>query len=47
MPFVSKPVTIDGEQYLDGGIADSIPFEWLAGQGCNKLIVILTRDMEY
>lgn len=47
MPFVSKPVDIDGKQYLDGGITDTIPFEWLAKQGCDKLIVILTRDMEY
>ena len=47
MPFVSKPVAIGDKKYLDGGIADSIPFEWLAGQGCDKLIVILTRDMEY
>lgn len=47
MPFVSKPVTIENKQYLDGGISDSIPFEWLAGQGCDKLIVILTRDIEY
>lgn len=47
MPFVSQPVEIGGKQYLDGGIADSIPFEWLSCQGCDKLIVILTRDMEY
>lgn len=47
MPFVSKPVEIDGRKYLDGGISDSIPFEWLSEQGCDKLIVILTRDMEY
>ncbi len=26
MPFVSKPVNIDGKLYLDGGVADSIPF---------------------
>lgn len=47
MPFVSKPVTIGEKQYLDGGISDSIPFEWLARNGCDKLVVILTRDMEY
>lgn len=47
MPFVSKPVAIGDKKYLDGGIADSIPFEWLSGQGCDKLIVVLTRDMEY
>lgn len=47
MPFVSKPVKIGEEEYLDGGISDSIPFEWLSGQGYDKLIVILTRQMGY
>lgn len=47
MPFVSKPVMINGRKYLDGGISDSIPFEWLYEQGYDRLIVILTRDMEY
>ena len=47
MPFVSRPVEIGGRRYLDGGISDSIPFEWLASQGCEKLIVVLTRDMAY
>ncbi len=47
MPFVSKPVDVDGQQYLDGGIADSIPFRWLSTQGADKIIVILTRDMHY
>lgn len=47
MPFVSRPVEINGGKFLDGGISDSIPFEWLANQGCDRLIVILTRDMEY
>ncbi|MCH5204527.1 MAG: patatin family protein [Oscillospiraceae bacterium] len=47
MPLVSKPVEIDGKLYLDGGISDSIPFEWLSKQGCEKLVVILTRDLDY
>ncbi len=47
MPFVSKPVTIGGAEYLDGGIADSIPYEWLLQQGYDKVVVILTRDMSY
>lgn len=47
MPFVSRPVDIGGRLYLDGGIADSIPFEWLSRQGCDRLVVILTRDMDY
>lgn len=47
MPFVSKPVKIGGQYYLDGAIADSIPFEWMSAQGYEKLIVVLTRDKDY
>ncbi len=47
MPFVSRPVEIAGKRYLDGGIADSIPFRWFASEGYDPLIVILTRDIEY
>ncbi len=47
MPFVSKPVKIGEKEYLDGGIVDSIPFRWMMEHGCEKVMVILTRDMEY
>lgn len=47
MPFVSRPVEINGKEYLDGGIADSIPYEWMLQQGCDKVIVVLTQDAAY
>ena len=47
MPFVSKLVEIDGKKYLDGGISDSIPIEKCKELGYNKIIVILTRPIEY
>lgn len=47
LPFVSRPVKIGNAKYLDGGIADSIPFQWMADQGYDKLIVVLTRDITY
>lgn len=47
LPFVSKPVELCGRRYLDGGIADPIPYEFLYGMGCDKIVVILTRDMNY
>lgn len=47
MPFLSKPVLIDGRLYLDGGISDSIPFRWLADTGYDRLVVVLTRDVQY
>ncbi len=41
--LVCQPVSIDGSKYLDGSIVDSIPFERALEQGCDKLVVILTR----
>ena len=47
MPFVSKMVEIDGKKYLDGGIADSIPLQKCRQLGYDKIIVILTRPLDY
>ncbi|HJA26214.1 MAG TPA: patatin family protein [Candidatus Fournierella merdigallinarum] len=47
MPFVSRPVELGGRRYLDGGVSDSIPYEWMAARGCDKLIVVLTREAAY
>ncbi|MGN0178742.1 MAG: patatin family protein [Monoglobaceae bacterium] len=47
MPFVSKPVEINGNLYLDGGISDSIPFEKFAEMGYDRQVVVLTRDINY
>ena len=47
MPFVSKIVEINEKKYLDGGLADSIPIEKCKELGYDKIIVILTRPIEY
>lgn len=47
MPFVSQPVLINGERYLDGGVSDSIPFNKMLEMGYDQLVVILTRDITY
>lgn len=47
MPFVSHPVEINGQKYLDGGVADSIPFAAFEQMGYDRLVVILTRDLDY
>lgn len=47
MPYVSKMVEWSGNQYLDGGIADSIPVEACKKLGCDKIILILTRPITY
>ena len=47
MPFVSKLVEIKGKKYLDGGIADSIPIEKILTMNYDKIIIVLTRPIEY
>ena len=47
MPFVSKPVEIGGEKYLDGAITDSIPFEKFMEMGYDRLVVVLTKPAGY
>ena len=47
MPFVSKPVEVNGQKYLDGGIADSIPIDKMVKMGYDKIIVVLTRHVGY
>ncbi len=47
MPVVSNVVEIDGYKLLDGGMADSIPLQYLENQGYNKNVVILTQPEGY
>ncbi|MGC7590184.1 patatin-like phospholipase family protein [Bisgaard Taxon 46] len=47
MPFVSKMVEINDQHYLDGGIADSIPLKKCQELGYDKIIVVLTRPLDY
>ncbi len=47
MPIVSRPVTIDGHRYLDGGLSDSIPLAKFQSLGFARNVVILTRPASY
>lgn len=47
LPLVSNLVNIDGIPHLDGGIADSIPFDAFRRMGYGKSIVVLTRAKGY
>lgn len=47
MPIVSKIVEIEGKKYLDGGVSDSIPVQKFIEMGYDKIIVVLTRPLEY
>lgn len=47
MPLVSKPVEINGKKYLDGAVADSIPYEYMLSHGFDRAVVILTKAAGY
>ena len=47
MPVASKPVKIGGNLYLDGGIADSIPYAYMESLGYNRNVVVLTQPKGY
>lgn len=47
MPIVSRPVTIGGRRYLDGGLSDGIPLAYFERQGFVRNVVVTTRPRGY
>ena len=47
VPYLSKPVQINGELYLDGGCAEKIPYPFAKQSGEKKIVVVKTREREY
>lgn len=47
IPLFSPPVEIDGRLYLDGGTTDPIPVRRALRDGCDRLLVVLTRERDY
>lgn len=47
LPIAGKPVTIDGFDYMDGGIVTMVPIGRSIQQGNDKHFVIITKDSEY
>jgi len=47
MPLVSRPVTIAGRRYLDGGLSDGIPLRYFERQGFVRNVVVTTRPHGY
>lgn len=47
LPIICQPVEWQGEKYLDGGLVDNIPLDKCIELGCDKIIIVLTRPLEY
>lgn len=44
VPFICEPTEIDGNMYLDGSLMESIPAKRAIDKGCDKIVVVLTRE---
>lgn len=47
IPLVCKGVSAGGRLYYDGGIADPVPLDRAFNAGCGKVVLILTRPVDY
>ncbi len=47
LPMLFPFIYIDETPYLDGGLSDSIPYEKAFADGCDKVVVVLTREAGY
>ena len=47
LPVFAPIVEYQGGRYLDGGVADSIPVKKALEDGCDKVIVVLTREQGF
>lgn len=47
VPYVSRPVVIGGQPYLDGGCSVKIPYDHAIEEGHKKIMVIRTQDRSY
>ena len=47
LPFLFPVFHIQGRPCMDGGAADAIPYERAFAKGCDRVIVVLTREGEY
>jgi predicted patatin/cPLA2 family phospholipase len=47
LPFISRMIELDGNYYMDGGIADAIPVQQAFSDKMDRVVVILTRHEGY
>ncbi|MBQ9973488.1 MAG: patatin family protein [Oscillospiraceae bacterium] len=47
LPLMFPIYRLDGSDYLDGGVADAIPYERALALGCDRVVVVLTRPRDF
>ena len=47
IPLVCKPIVIENTPYFDGGMSDPLPIDKAFADGCDKIVVCLTKPRDY
>lgn len=47
IPVVCRPYFVDGVPCYDGGLADPVPLKKALADGCDKVVVILTKPRDF
>ena len=47
IPGVCKPYKVGDNLYFDGGVADPVPVEKALADGCDRLLVVLTKPLDF
>lgn len=47
LPVVCRPTSVKGNPCYDGGIADPVPVQKALDDGCDRVVVILTRPRDF
>ena len=45
IPAVNRPFDLDGTLYFDGALADPVPVQKAFDEGCDKVVLILTKPL--
>ena len=47
VPAANQPYPVNGRRYYDGGMSDPIPLEKCFRDGCDKVVLLLTRPKDF
>ena len=47
IPAVCRPVKVNGVKYFDGGISDSIPVQKALDDGCDRVVILMSKTRDF
>lgn len=47
VPLMNKPYAVNGHEYFDGGVSDPLPVDKAFADGCDKIVAVLTRPVDF